>query len=472
MLVRTPRRRVSSGQDPATVIAPIEMRKLFSTYVFPRAPVQAARTALCVALGGGVACLALGIGDEGFQDGYMELAASIGRGEGFRFGPSEPIVLHRPPVYPLLLTPAAALPEALQRPALILLHGALIALAAAQTFALGRRWFGPRVAGWGVLLSITSPWLLATTKTTATSYVEVVLYLALAAWFVEWMLTADKQTPSLRQGAAAGLVSGLLTLTHASKLLTAGCLLVLVAANGLRRGALRPALSVGFALFVMAVTIAPWTYRNWLVSDRFVPVATNAGYSYFAGNAHWGVTAPMQGPQETWEAAALRHGGVEARPEDVGRFWGLHSAELNESLDRRMSEHVRENPGAFAKKLACNAAEYYFPIVHPIYAKLHGNSQAPWKQVLLSSKSIDWGLVSLYHLALLSAAALGLSLGSQAGDRRAAWLLVVVIAAYAFPYFPFLVKAGFARYAMPTLPFLSLLAARCCVLWPAKEPAE
>ena len=41
---------------------------------------------------------------------------------------------------------------------------------------------------------------------------------------------------------------------------------------------------VAFVL-VTIVLIAPWTYRNYLVFDKFIPFATSSGYNLLAGNA-------------------------------------------------------------------------------------------------------------------------------------------------------------------------------------------
>ena len=49
------------------------------------------------------------------HDGYVELARSLARGDGFVFEPGGAAVSHRPPLYPLMLAPLMLLPEPLQR---------------------------------------------------------------------------------------------------------------------------------------------------------------------------------------------------------------------------------------------------------------------------------------------------------------------------------------------------------------------
>ena len=46
------------------------------------------------------------------HDGYVEIATMLVQGEGFRFEPGGPPVMHRPPLYPVLLMPFVGLPAA------------------------------------------------------------------------------------------------------------------------------------------------------------------------------------------------------------------------------------------------------------------------------------------------------------------------------------------------------------------------
>lgn len=436
----------------------------------PQGPGHAALLAFCIALPAGLLAYALKISGNGLYDGHFNLAESLVHGLGYRFGADEPLALHRPPVYPLLLTPVAVLPASVQRYGLVLLQSALVAVASAQTFVIGRRWFGPTIAGWAALLPLSNPWLLVSLKTTKTGFPEMCLYLALCGWFLEWTLGPERKSPSWLQALTFGAVGGLLTLTHASKLLTVLALIALLVVTLALRGNWRAAAAMPLAVVTMAVVIAPWTYRNYVVSGRFIPVATNGGYAYFAGNAHWGITGPLglDGPLEEWQVFSLNHAGVVAQPHEVGRFWGLYSSELNETLDRRMSEHMRQHPVDLLKKVAFNGLEFYFPVVHPLYAKAHGDDPASWSAV--GKRSIASGAASIYNAALIAAALVGLSVGAKGGDGRAALWICVLIAAFIAPYLPFLVKAGSAGYVLPTMPLLALLAARCRAFWPMPEP--
>ena len=49
------------------------------------------------------------------NDGYIQLARSLGTGDGYVFEKDGPPVFHRPPLYPALLVPITFLPDPLQQ---------------------------------------------------------------------------------------------------------------------------------------------------------------------------------------------------------------------------------------------------------------------------------------------------------------------------------------------------------------------
>lgn len=439
------------------------MHDLLVRWGWPDTPARAFATATLVTLVAGMAVWITGVGNSRFDDGYIQLAENLVRGYGYCFTPGDSPVLHRPPVYPLLLVPVASAPEVFRRPLLVILQSVLVGATAAGMAAIGRRWFDARVAAWSVLILLTDIWLLATVKTTVATFLEIALYVALAWAIAPWFArsSVDEEQRPWRTAVVIGLLGGILSLTHGSKILSVALILGLAGLVSLGRRDVGRVVAVALAGFVMAAVITPWTLRNWYVSGEFIPISTNAGHLYFAGNAHWGLTAPMQRKEEPWQQAALRHAGVKTPMGDVERFWGLRDPDLAREVDRRMSVHLREHPGAFAAKLLLNACEFYFPTAHPLYVKLHGDQPLSWRQVFATSKSLDWTLISLYHLLLLCLVAWGFRLPPSTKDEtRVAWLLAAMVAAFALPYLPFLVRAGFARYASATVPLLAILAAR------------
>ncbi len=85
--------------------------------------------------------------------------------------------------------------------------------------------------------------------------------------------------------AGSGIVFGIATLTKAQTLLIPAVLFAVSWLSPRHKGGLR--WDVGKALLVyaaMAVIVLPWTVRNYLVFDAFVPVSTNGGLTLLTGN--------------------------------------------------------------------------------------------------------------------------------------------------------------------------------------------
>jgi 4-amino-4-deoxy-L-arabinose transferase-like glycosyltransferase len=92
--------------------------------------------------------------------------------------------------------------------------------------------------------------------------------------------TAVAQTPRAAVLASAGLLLGAAALSRPFALLAVP-LFALVLLGHLRwRGLLAGAI-LGLTA---ALVVAPWTYRNYRVHHRFVPVATNGGSTFYGGN--------------------------------------------------------------------------------------------------------------------------------------------------------------------------------------------
>jgi hypothetical protein len=106
------------------------------------------------------------------------------------------------------------------------------------------------------------------------------LFLVLLWWAFERVLWADAAARA-RAAAAGGVLWGLAVLSRETALYFAP-----VVALWLARGRRRPDLARGAWFFLAAVlTVAPWTWRNWVVFHAFVPVSTAGGQNLFQGNA-------------------------------------------------------------------------------------------------------------------------------------------------------------------------------------------
>jgi hypothetical protein len=107
------------------------------------------------------------------------------------------------------------------------------------------------------------------------------LFLLLELLFV-WLCLRAGDRPSLARFAAAGLCAGLATLARPNLLPTL-LLLPLWSALVFRRDGRALARSLAVPA-VAAATIAPWTYRNYVIFHRLIPVSTQSGTNFLFGN--------------------------------------------------------------------------------------------------------------------------------------------------------------------------------------------
>lgn len=183
------------------------------------------------------------------------------------------------------------------------------------------------------------------------------------ALFVLWMVFAAiraVEQPTWRRLAGFGLLAGLSSLCKATTLLYPPFLAAGVGVGALVRGRAFAHLGVQdwlkFALVplvVMALTIAPWTARNWKVSGRWVPVSSNLGVEFFRGTVFADHNSHLlrRTIPEIWAVAMQREAAVlqaHGYPEGAQPDW----AEKDDVFDPLMKDYVRHSPAAFAVKIA------------------------------------------------------------------------------------------------------------------------
>jgi 4-amino-4-deoxy-L-arabinose transferase-like glycosyltransferase len=392
------------------------------------------------------------------HDGYLELARSLLAGNGYVFEPGGPPVLHRPPLYPWFLLPVVALPESLQRPALIVLQSGLVGGMAAIAWSIGTWLFGQTSGRISVGVMLLDPWLLWSVKNPMSVMLQALLYTA----FCELLLRrfAPGRSPTTVGGLSAlllGAIAGALALVHGTMVLTCGAVLVGVALWRLWHRDVRSAAGILVACALMLAIIAPWTARNWYVSGLFIPVVGNSGFSYFVGNAHWGIGAESIGKRERQWEAAFRHSGIDAPSADVVRFFGITDPALDRAFNRRMIEHVRSRPDEFLLKLPLNAVEYYFPVFHWLYSRSLLAQPSAW--ISAATARLRASAITLFHLVLWALALTGVARSMRGPERQAALGVLALVVVFPLAYLPFLVYVGHSHYVLPTIPLLSILAA-------------
>ncbi len=393
----------------------------------------------------------------GSQDGYWELAENLAHGHGYVFEPGGAPVLHRPFLLPLVYSPLTMLPEGLQRLVLTFLQSLVFGGVCFLLFDLGSRLRATAVARVTVAGLLLYPWFYVQVKNPINVVVQmfwiVLIVYLIAREFLGAFSKQDRSLPGRWSASAAllGLTSAAAVLTHGTMLLSVGLLLAGTTLAGVIGRSRRLALVPVVAACTAAVLVAPWTYRNWTVAHRFIPVATNAGFAYFWGNAHWELGG---GPVEE-QNQALRLAGIARPAAEVVHFSGIKERHLDELLDRKMVEDIKARPAAFVRKCFLNASEFYFPIVYDL---IKPESEIKPKHARFFR--IERLVQSLWHFAMWGLALLGLwRCRTARGSFLAMLLLLGGLLALVLPFFPFLTRCAHCRYAQVALPLLGILTA-------------
>lgn len=402
------------------------------------------------------------IGGEG-HDGYIELAQNLIAGSGYVFAPGEHKVFHRPPTYPILLTPGAALPRTLRHAYIILLNSALFAGTVALLYSFASEFFSKRTAALAALLLFANPFLLYGLKNPVSAVCQTFFFTCVIV--LTWRLC--NSPPTLRRILLyiAALYAAIMS--HGTMLPITALILFFLFLRAFKN---LPGLSISQIVAIagaLIVLIAPWTYRNYKVTGLFIPVAGNTGLAYFAGNAHWGITFPPRRADEYREDSEFRHAGLPLeRRRELMKYYGMADPAFEKLINERAKQHMREHPADFAKKFFLNAIEYYFPILFyaapPAGSALDGLSLS--QRIKTSPEALP---LSLYHFFLIVSAALGFNLLRRDPARRPlALFLLALWIIYAALYFPFLVFVGHSLYTYGTLPIVSLFGA---VFWSSRQ---
>jgi hypothetical protein len=401
------------------------------------------------------------LGGESY-DGYLELAQNLIAGNGYVFEPGGHAVFHRPPLFPILLMPGVLLPETFWRSYVVLLNSAFFGATAALLLWIGRKMLSPRQAGWAWLLFVANPFILACVKNAVPAICQTFTAVALMA--LSWICW---QQIKRREPLSGGIILAFAA-AGAAGLFLHGTMLAVVALGIGALGILsiinrtwRALPGLTAIALLTSLIVAPWTWRNYRVTGLFIPVAGNAGFAYFAGNAHWGITEAAWLSGETLHQAELRHAGLSSN--EPVRFYGLTDPAAERRANEGVSRHIKEHPAAFGKKVFLNGLELYWPLVHHLFspsaleerARVYPLPRLWW---------IDVVPQTLYHLLFVGAAAAGWwLLWKNAVQREYAWFLGSAWLISVLPYLPFLtfINGGRSYYAFGTYPMLALLTAAC-----------
>jgi 4-amino-4-deoxy-L-arabinose transferase-like glycosyltransferase len=345
-----------------------------------------------------------------YVDAAMRLRTGAGLGAGYDNVPGYPALLA------ILGTPVPS-----QVVLLRLAQAALASLGCVLCFGLARRLGGDRAGFAAAVLYAVDPLLVVSA---GLLYPEVTAGLMLtAALLAGWDgVRRDRLLPI----AVAGLLLGVLALLRPVGLVLAPVMLAWVGLAPGQRWGRRVAYAVCLGL-AWAVALLPWTYRNYRVHGRVVPIAT-AGTEL----ARHGLAGALTG------AAERDPGGFARRTvRELGGFWELYPTRLMTDDSSRRAELSRGDPRLTST-----------PVLQ--------------RSLRDTASALSFGL----ELALASG---GLLVGWRTRRRETVWLVTTVLA-FSLGYALF---HGKLRYRIPILPIVFAFAglgAQAVFSW-AKWPA-
>jgi 4-amino-4-deoxy-L-arabinose transferase-like glycosyltransferase len=339
------------------------------------------------------------------------------------FSPFSNYPIFHPPLYPYFLAAVNAVLGGLV--AVKVVQALLGSLIIPSVYRIAIRVFGARTAAGAAALAAFYPELIWYSS----HFWCETLFLSILWWAIERVIAAD-QTSSIRIAAGAGALFGLAVLTRET-------ILYLIPLAAIWLAWPKPRSRPVLAWTLVAATfllVAPWTVRNWIQFQTFIPVSTGGGLNLYQGNARIS-------RDEVYDEYYANEGKVE-------QYRWARTAGIRAILDRQPAwifEKIRDEGPKLAEldslALIHMRRGAYGDIACGVYRGVTAIMVVPW--VLL---------------ALGSAVAL-----ARAPANRHTLLLTGLLAGYPLLH---IATHGFSRYRLPVIPAFMILAASLADLDP------
>ena len=202
------------------------------------------------------------------------------------------------------------------------------AIARLLVLAIGREVASETVAWIAAAVWAVYPHALLYSGSLLSESLGLVTFLAFLLLALRFARDARWQTAAL-----AGLLLGIAILVHPARLFMVP--FVMIWAAWIFRRRMRQLIYAALIPGVAALTVIPWTIRNYVVFHQFIPLSTGGGSAMLQGNNRLVVTDPKLFGYSVWDtsipeyADSLRGAGNEiARDKMAGRFandWIKHN---------------------------------------------------------------------------------------------------------------------------------------------------
>jgi 4-amino-4-deoxy-L-arabinose transferase-like glycosyltransferase len=261
------------------------------------------------------------------------------------------------------------------------------------------------------------------------------IFMVLLWWGIERLLAADA-AEGLSRAVAAGVLWGAAVLTRETVLYFVPLAAVWLATRRRTRAGARAA-----AFLVAAVlVVAPWTFRNWLEFHALIPVSTAGGQNLFQGNA----LIPRDTTYEMVDAVQ-------------GRVAQYHYA-------LRMGwQAIRDRQPAWIFEKLRDEMPRFWEADSLVLVHIKRGAYGPVAPALAVAVAV---VVLAPYLAVLALFALGAT--------RLTWSRPTVLIVSFLVYYNVLhiVTHGFARYRLPVMPAVFLIAGVGWAAWRSGDLAR
>lgn len=369
----------------------------------------------------------------GYEMGRIARALTTGYGYADPFRGHTGPTAWVPPLYPWILAADFKLfgvYSALSAWMILAFDCVLNALMVGTVWEIAARCFNRQVAVW-------SAWVWALYPAAMQYAVKWVWEMTLTAFLFSWAVVLalrmrqigeqDKATanPGAGTWALFGVVWALIALTNPSLclFLPACGIWVLL---GVRRQILWPrqVLLAALAGCVFLACLAPWTYRNWRVFHKVVPVRANFGVELYLGNGP-GATGLLMGFDHPFQA-----------PDQLRLYRQMGEIAYAKMRGDLAKQVIRTNPKRFAELSLKRVYYYWFSVPHP--------SDERWYNVV--GRNLNYQFTSI-------AALLGLVVALHRHEH-AAWLFFWAFLLLPLTYYAVTVHA---RFRHPLEPLMAIL---------------
>lgn len=377
-----------------------------------------------------------------FTDGYDQLAANLAAGNGYRFYPDTAKTLMREPGYPILL---AGL--------LIIFGNSFTAVKVTNViFAFATAWLMVRIARKltsNQLLVLAPPLLFLFHPGTLIAESRGGIELIFALLSTAFVLAVYRliETNRWRDYVVCGIVLGITVSVRSVLILFPLMLLVYVLLFESRRlSKLAVCWNVSCLIIAMLAVLSPWIIRNYSLTGKIVPTASVLGVSAHAGqyicmhfseNKPWWILDREASRERSRLALKLGYSFKETDYLQAGYYQTFYRSQDEIAFSkylfgRVVAEYVR-NPALFLKCLGLNLFNFWF-------------AGKTWMSTAANM------IIQLPYLIL---AVTGAVLGLKNNQARVVGPLVLLIGYVVAVHLPILAQA---RYSVPLVPFLSILA--------------